>query len=116
MRVLVVDDSLQFAAAITRFLSSVLQLEVVGHARSGIEAIEQVARLQPDIVLMDWMMPEMDGLEATRRIKRGTCPPQVIIVTLNDGMEYRRQAKLAGADGFVTKGDLGTALSPLLVH
>lgn len=116
MRVLVVDDSLQFAAAITRFLSSVLQLEVVGHARSGVEAIEQVSRLQPDVVLMDWMMPEMDGLEATRRIKRGTCPPHIIIVTLNDGTEYRRLAELAGADGFVHKGDLGTVLSSLLIH
>lgn len=116
MRVLVVDDSPQFAAAITRYLSAVLQLEVVGHARSGLEAIEQVTRLHPDVVLMDWMMPEMDGLEATRRIKRGPHPPQVIIVTLNDGTEYRHQARLAGADGFVSKGDLGPALSSLLIH
>ena len=116
MRVLIVDDSPRFVAAITRFLSSVLQLEVVGHARSGREAIDEVARLHPDVVLMDWMMPEMDGLEATRRIKRGMRPPQVIIVTLNDGTEYRRQAQLAGADGFVCKGDLGSALTSLLVH
>lgn len=116
MRVLIVDDSPQFAAAITRYLSAVLQLDVVGHARSGVEALEQVERLHPDVVLMDWMMPEMDGLEATRRIKRGNAPPQVIIVTLNEGSEYRRQAQLAGADGFVSKGDLGPALSSLLVH
>lgn len=116
MRILVVDDSVQFAAAVTRFLSTVLRLEVVGHARSGTEAIEQVAQLHPDVVLMDWMMPEMDGLEATRRIKRGSAPPQVIMLTLNDGAEYRRQAELAGADGFVSKGDLGTALWPLLTH
>lgn len=116
MRVLVVDDSPQFVTAVTRFLSAVMQLEVVGHAGSGIEAIEQVARLHPDVVLMDWMMPEMDGLEATRRIKRGSSPPQVIMLTLNDGSEYRRLAELAGADGFVSKGDLGSALWPLLVH
>lgn len=116
MRVLIVDDSPQFVAAISRFLSVGLQLEVVGHACSGLEAIEQVVRLQPDVVLMDWMMPEMDGLEATRRIKRGVQPPQVIIVTLNDGKEYRRLAQLAGADGFVSKGDLGSALPSLLMH
>ena len=116
MRILVVDDSPQFAAAISRYLSAVLQLEVVGHARSGIEALEQVERLHPDVVLMDWIMPGMDGLEATRRIKRGAAPPQVIIITLNDGSEYLRQAKLAGADGFVSKSDLGSALSSLLIH
>lgn len=116
MRVLLVDDSPQFTAAAMRFLSAVEQLEIVGQARSGREAVEQVATLHPDIVLMDMVMPEMDGLEATRRIKRAASPPQVIILTLHDGSEYRHQARLAGADGFVSKTEFGTALLPLIQH
>lgn len=114
MRVLVVDDSPQFAAAAVRFLSEISKLEVVGQARSGREAVEQVASLHPDVVLMDMVMPEMDGLEATRRIKRSSSPPQVIILTLHDGSEYRQQARLAGADGFISKTDFGTAILPLI--
>jgi|SRR5581483_3980839 len=114
MRVLLVDDSPQFAAAAARFLSAVEKLEIVGQARSGREALEQVASLHPDVVLMDMVMPEMDGLEATRRIKRTDSPPQIIILTLHDGSEYRQQARLAGADGFVSKTDFGTALLPLI--
>jgi DNA-binding NarL/FixJ family response regulator len=114
MRVLVVDDSQRFATAATQFLSLISEVDVIGQAHSGREALDQVDRLHPDLVLMDVGMPDMDGLEATRRIKQTVAPPQVIVITLHDSAEYRAQARRAGADGFVSKREFGTALLPLL--
>jgi DNA-binding NarL/FixJ family response regulator len=114
MRVLVVDDSPRFASAATRFLSLVSEVDVIGEAYSGREALVQVDRLRPDVVLMDVGMPDMDGLETTRRIKQAEAPPQVIVLTLHDGPEYRSQAARAGADGFVSKREFGTKLISLL--
>ena len=68
-RILLVDDSLHFIESAERFLSEELGVNVVGSALSGIEAIDQVMRLRPDLVLMDVAMPGMDGLEATHKIK-----------------------------------------------
>jgi DNA-binding NarL/FixJ family response regulator len=110
MRVLLVDDSPRFTLAAMRFLSLLPDMEVIGQARSGREALDQVDRMHPDLVLMDVGMPGMDGLEATRRIKCKAEPPQIIIVTLHDSAEYRSQAENAGADGFVSKQDFATAL------
>jgi DNA-binding NarL/FixJ family response regulator len=114
MRVLVVDDSPRFASAATRFLSLVSEVDVIGQAYSGREALDQVDRLHPDVVLIDVRMPDMDGLEATRRIKELLAPPQVIVLTLHDNAEYRQQAARVGADGFVSKREFGTALLSLL--
>ncbi len=114
MRVLLVDDSPQFAQAATRFLSAVPDMEIVGHARSGMEALELALQLHPTLVLMDVIMPEMDGLETTRRMKRMAMPPQIIVLTLHDNAEYRYKARLAGADGFVSKIDFGTKLVPMI--
>lgn len=110
MRVLLVDDNPQFASAATRFLSLIGQLDVVGHARSGREALEQVDRLRPDVVLMDVMMPDMDGLEATRHLKESHAAARIVILTLHDNAEYRARARAVGADGFVSKEEFGTAL------
>lgn len=110
MRVLLVDDNLQFASAATRFLSLIGRLDVVGHARSGREALEQVDRLHPDVVIMDVMMPDMDGLEATRHLKRTNAATRIVILTLHDSPEYRNRAREVGADGFVSKEEFGTAL------
>jgi len=110
MRVLLVDDNAQFASAATRFLSLIGRLDVVGHARSGREALEQVDRLHPDVVLMDVVMPDMDGLEATRHLKRAHRKTRIVILTLHDNPEYRIRAREVGADGFVSKAEFGTAL------
>ena len=77
--------------------------EVVGCAGTGVEAVEEVGRLRPDLVVMDIQMPEMDGLEATRRIKAGKSAPLVILLTLGDSAGARAEAKEAGADDFVSK-------------
>src|SRR5437899_12580044 len=70
---------------------------------TGVEAVEEVGRLRPDLVVMDMQMPEMDGLEATRRIKAGKDAPVVIMLTLEDSAGARAEAKEAGAHNFVSK-------------
>ncbi len=114
VRTLLVDDSAEFLGAATRFLATDPQIKVVGHALSAREAIDEVTRLQPDLVLMDVAMPEMNGFMATRQIKGRPNPPRVIVLTLYDNDEYRAQAQAAGADGFVAKSEFGTQLLPLI--
>src|SRR5262249_42706554 len=104
VRVLLVDNSREFLKAAARFLSADREVEIA-HAFSGSEALEQVARLHPDLVMMDLAMPEIDGLSATRQIKKLPDAPQVVIVTVHDNQEYRAQAKAAGADGFISKSE-----------
>ncbi len=114
LRILLVNDNFTFLESATRFLATDARLEIIGRVLSGGEALEQVPRLCPDLVLMDLSMPGMNGLEATRRIKAQPSAPYVIILTLNDSKEYRAAALAVGADGFVTKSEIGTALLPLL--
>lgn len=115
LRILLVDDSLPFLESATRFLSEEACLEIVGRASSGKEALEQVMRLHPDLVLMDLAMPGMNGLEATRQIKLQGDAPYIIVLTLSDSNEYRIAAEAVGADGFVSKSDFSTALLPLIL-
>jgi DNA-binding NarL/FixJ family response regulator len=114
LRILLVDDSLAFLESATRFLAMDKKLEIVGRVLSGEEALVQVTQLCPDLVLMDMAMPGMNGLEATRQIKERSSSPYVVVLTLNDGSEYRTAALAVGADGFVTKSEIGTALLPLI--
>ncbi|MBI4780728.1 MAG: response regulator transcription factor [Oscillatoriophycideae cyanobacterium NC_groundwater_1537_Pr4_S-0.65um_50_18] len=100
--------------SITKLLIADSQIQVIGQADSGEAAIAQVQRLNPDLVVMDLAMPEMNGLEATRHLKRQPVAPKVILLTLYDNLEYSTAARLVGADGFITKSDAGTALLPLI--
>lgn len=101
-RVLVVDDHALVRSGITGLLESA-DLEVVGEAGDGAEAVEAVGRLHPDVVLMDIRMPGLDGIEATRRIVRGDDPPRVLVLTTFDLDEYVYRALKAGASGFLLK-------------
>lgn len=114
LRILLVDDSQVFLRSITRFLAMDARLEVVGGVLSGEEAINCVLRSRPDLVLMDLAMARINGLEATRLIKAQPNPPYIIILTLNGSSEYCAASVAAGADGFVVKSEIGTALLPLI--
>ena len=111
---LLVDDNGDFLDAAERLLSVTGDVAVIGRATSAIDAFEQVNRLNPDLVLMDWSMPGMSGLEATRYLKSWTTPPLVVLVTVHDAPRYRVAAQEAGADGFVPKSEVHTQLVALL--
>jgi DNA-binding NarL/FixJ family response regulator len=114
VRVLLVDDSEEFLNSATGFLSMDPEVEVIGRARSGAEAIEQTLLLRPDLILMDAAMPGMSGFDATKEIKSLSDPPFVIIVTMHDNAEYQALAKSARADDFVGKPDFGDTVMPLI--
>src|SRR5215213_6920545 len=114
LRILLVDDSAEFLESAARLLMLHHELCIVGRAASGSAALEQVAELNPDLVLMDLAMPGMNGLEATRQIKARPAAPQVVIMTLYDVAEYRAAARAATADGFIAKSSIRSQLLPLL--
>ena len=103
IRVLIVDDHTLVRDGIRALLSLVADVEVVGEAENGKEAIEKVRELFPDVVLMDLSMPVMSGLEATRRIRKEFPRTKVVAVTQYDDSEYVIPVIEAGACGFVTK-------------
>lgn len=113
-RIFLVDDNPDFISASRRFLSFEPDIEVVGWAASGREALEQVPRLRPDLVLMDLTMPKMNGLETTRRLKAQPFRPAVVILTVHQSEEFRAAAEAAGADSFISKSDLVEQLPPFL--
>jgi two-component system, NarL family, response regulator NreC len=105
IRVLVVDDHTLIRQGIVGLLSSQPDIEVVGQAGSGQEAIAAAADLSPDVVLMDVSMPPgMSGLDATREIRSRQPGVQVLILTIHDREDYLYQALRAGATGYVLKG------------
>jgi DNA-binding NarL/FixJ family response regulator/class 3 adenylate cyclase len=101
--VLLVDDQELVRTGFRMILSAVDGLTVVGEASTGTEAIAAVARLHPDVVLMDIRMPEMDGIVATRAITADPAGPRVVILTTFDRDEYVYDALQAGASGFLLK-------------
>ena len=103
IRVLIADDHTLVRDGIRSLLALVADIEVVGEAADGREALEKVRRLMPDIVLMDLAMPIMGGLEATRRIRRECPATKVLALTQYDDSEYVIPVIEAGARGFVTK-------------
>jgi DNA-binding NarL/FixJ family response regulator len=113
VRVLLVDDNAAFLLMIERELVALPQVTIVGYARSGQEALEQVRRLEPDLVLLDIAMPDMNGLEVARHIKAQLHTIVVVLVSLHDTPAYR-SARATHADGFVQKDALDTHLVPLI--
>ncbi len=102
-RIVVADDHPLFRSALTQLLNTRADIEVVGEAADGQEAIELCRRLRPQMVLMDVRMPRVDGLEATRTIKREFPRTIVLVLTAFEDPEYLSEALKAGAGGYVLK-------------
>lgn len=104
-RVLVVDDEALLRTAFAALIGAEDDLEVVGEAADGRQAVELAGRLSPDVVVMDVRMPVLDGIEATRQItgRGATAAPRVLILTTFDLDEYVFEALQAGASGFALK-------------
>ena len=105
IRVLVADDQSMVRAGFRMLLGGEEDIEVVAEASNGLEAVEKAARFQPTVVLMDIRMPELDGLEATRRILAADGTARILILTTFDLDEYVYEALRAGASGFVLKDE-----------
>lgn len=110
IRVVIADDHEQIRAVLRLLLSHFNEVQVVGEAVNGWEAVECVKRLRPDVVLMDVSMPVMDGLAAARQIAEMEVATRVILISLHTGEHMVRRAVDAGAQGFILKDRLGTSL------
>ena len=105
IRVLVADDQSMVRAGFRMLLSGEDDIEVVAEASNGLEAVAQAARFHPAVILMDIRMPQLDGLEATRRILATDSKARILILTTFDLDEYVYEALRSGASGFVLKDD-----------
>jgi DNA-binding NarL/FixJ family response regulator len=105
IRVLVADDQSMVRAGLRMLLDVQEDIDVVAEASNGLEAVEKAERFHPDVILMDIRMPELDGLEATRRILATDTGARILVLTTFDLDEYVYEALRGGASGFVLKDD-----------
>lgn len=105
IRVLIADDQAMVRAGFRLLLGGEQDIKVVAEASNGIEAVDKATRFDPTVILMDIRMPELDGLEATRRILAADDAARILILTTFDLDEYVYEALRAGASGFVLKDD-----------
>ena len=115
-RVLVVDDDWGIRSLVTFVLQRDPHVALVGEATDGEAAVSLVRQERPDVVVMDVMMPHVDGLEATRRIKREWPDTKVLVLTSLTDDYTRHAAYQSGADSFLNKRDIVTALLPAIHH
>lgn len=110
IRVVIADDQAPFARMLETLLADDEEVEIVGHARNGAEAVELDDAKHPDVIIMDISMPLMDGLEATRVLREHGSHARVVMLTESDLRADTVRAKRAGADAFVPKMHIAACL------
>ena len=110
IRVLIADDHRLFAEALEAILAAEPEIEVVGFARDGEQAVERALALKPDVILMDIAMPGLDGVEATKRIRKKHMRACVLMLTGSNSRSVVARAREAGAAGYVTKDKIAAQL------
>jgi DNA-binding NarL/FixJ family response regulator len=103
IRVLVADDHTIVRSGIRHVLESETDFVVIGEAGSGSEAISLAAELKPDVVVLDLSMPDQSGLEVAARLRGGSIPPRILILSMHDNAEYVLESVRAGAHGYLLK-------------
>jgi len=116
LRILIADDQPYMRRAVKALLESQDGWVVCGEAADGLEAIEKTEKLQPDVVVMDMIMPNLNGLEAARRIHREFPDSHILILTLHDVPELTKLVRTAGAQGLVLKSDSNRLLISAVAH
>jgi len=109
-RILIADDQTLFRSGLARLLGEDPRVEIVGQASDGVDAVKQTTALKPDVVLMDLKMPNLDGIEATRKIVSEHPEIKVLVLTTFDADSYVLQALRAGASGYVLKNSQAAAI------
>jgi len=110
VRILIADDHEIVRHGLRALIETRAEWEVCGEAVTGQQAIEETKRLKPDVVVMDITMPQMNGLEATRQLKKAAPQSQVLILSVHDSEQVVREVLEAGARGYVLKSDAGREL------
>jgi DNA-binding NarL/FixJ family response regulator len=110
IRVVVVDDHAAVRLGLADYLDAQSDVEIVGHAENGAQAVQVAGATAPDVVVMDIRMPQLDGIEATRQIKRQNPSVGVLLLTAYEEDELADAGRDAGADAFFLKGIFGTEL------
>ncbi len=110
IRILLADDHTILRAGLKMMLNAQPDMEIVGEAQDGRQAVQEAQRLQPDIILMDITMPDMNGIEATKQIKKLSPEGKILILTMHEHDEYIFQALRAGASGYMLKEAADTDL------
>ena len=110
VRILIADDHELTRRGVQVCLESQPEWKVVGEARTGSEAVEKATLLQPDVVVLDISMPELNGLETTRQILKAVPQAEIVILTMHDSEKLVQRALEAGARAFVTKSDVAQHL------
>jgi DNA-binding NarL/FixJ family response regulator len=116
LRILVADDHELVRRGIRGLLRSRRGWTVVGEAMNGREAVQKANRLKPDVAILDISMPDLDGLQAARRIREAVPTTQVVVLTMHESDQMVRRVLDAGARGYVLKSDLATHLVKAVKH
>ena len=116
IRVLIADDQRLFAEALEAILAYDERIEVIGTARDGEEAIRLALAEKPDVILMDIAMPKIDGVEATKQIRRQGATPSVLMLTGSNARGDVARAREAGASAYVTKDRIASQLLDAIVE
>lgn len=114
MRAILVDDYPPFLTAVAALLGGKSGVEVVGQAHNGPDALRLAAEVHPDLVLVDFTMPGMNGIEVAKKLKASLMPPKVIVMSFHAEPEYRDMALRAGADAYLVKTEMHQELMPTL--
>lgn len=111
LRILIADDHEMIRGGLKSLLEAHEGWEVCGEAATGREAVQRCIALKPDIVVMDISMPDLNGLEATRRIRKECPKTEILVLTMHDSEQLVREVMRAGARSYILKGDAGTVLT-----
>lgn len=109
-RILIVDDHEIFRRGLRSLLESRPEFEILGEAGDGLQAIEKASELKPDLIVMDVSMPQLDGLQATRQIRKKLPQTKILILSQHDSSHMLSAALEAGANGYVIKSQVSRCL------